>query len=393
MYFDERPKNTKKDLYGRKDELTRLLQSIKDKRALIIITGPRRVGKTSLLQTALSMKKIKSIRVDIRETIIDRELQSKDVMAMLRDSIQDFLDENEKTVSILMTILRTLKGISILGNSISIDYNPNNVNLKGLFKAIDKWAKQHHTTVVIAIDEIQDLATVDIKFDSLVAAIYDNYRNITFVLTGSEMGLLYEFLGIKNPLARLHGRSFVNIRLGPLKEIESRSFLYDGFSQKNMNPEKTVETVTILNEALKKFGGILGWLTDFGLKCTSNGEISRKYIKDIQVTGSVKARHEFDTFLKTREKPAAYKSVMVALYKYQYTSQDNFIKLYVEYDKTKKIVQELIENEFISKKEERYFFTDPLLQYSFDEELQGKPIHIKPKKKRIKKKTMQWKKK
>jgi AAA+ ATPase superfamily predicted ATPase len=51
LYFDERPKERPEDLYDREEELRQLLTALKERRSLILVLGPRRSGKTSLLQT------------------------------------------------------------------------------------------------------------------------------------------------------------------------------------------------------------------------------------------------------------------------------------------------------------------------------------------------------
>lgn len=52
LYFDERPKSVRKDLFDREEELRQLDAALQRRDPLIIIYGLRRVGKTSLIQTA-----------------------------------------------------------------------------------------------------------------------------------------------------------------------------------------------------------------------------------------------------------------------------------------------------------------------------------------------------
>ena len=60
-YFDERPKRDRVDLYGREDELSALTDGIKKGVPMILLLGLRRMGKTSLLLTALRETKIPSL--------------------------------------------------------------------------------------------------------------------------------------------------------------------------------------------------------------------------------------------------------------------------------------------------------------------------------------------
>jgi len=60
---------------------------------------------------------------------------------------------------------------------------------------------------LIAFDEAQNqrgkLAT---NFISLLAHCYDYCSNVNFILTGSEVGLLYDLLGIYDVESPLYGR-------------------------------------------------------------------------------------------------------------------------------------------------------------------------------------------
>lgn len=53
MYFEGAPKRDLKDFYDYREELNRLIDAIKGGAKFIVIEGPRRIGKTSLLLTAM----------------------------------------------------------------------------------------------------------------------------------------------------------------------------------------------------------------------------------------------------------------------------------------------------------------------------------------------------
>jgi len=64
IYFDFKPKETKEDLFDREEELKKLLSS-KDE-SIILLTGIRRIGKTSLLKVFLNESKLPYALVDVR---------------------------------------------------------------------------------------------------------------------------------------------------------------------------------------------------------------------------------------------------------------------------------------------------------------------------------------
>ena len=70
MYFDPKPKKRKEDLYDREKELEEFEKSLKTS-PLTVVTGIRRLGKTSLILVGLSDKP--SVVVDLRGVPQSRE--------------------------------------------------------------------------------------------------------------------------------------------------------------------------------------------------------------------------------------------------------------------------------------------------------------------------------
>ena len=87
MYIDSMPKNDLKSLYDREKERQRLVEYIDQKQPLILITGLRRVGKTSLLKTVLSSHSKYHIFVDLRDLGNKLHVTKKDVINIFQNSI------------------------------------------------------------------------------------------------------------------------------------------------------------------------------------------------------------------------------------------------------------------------------------------------------------------
>ncbi|MEM2282702.1 MAG: hypothetical protein QXH26_04050, partial [Candidatus Hadarchaeales archaeon] len=64
MLFDERPKEDRRELFGRDKEVEELKRAAK--RPLVVLTGIRRIGKTSVLKVALKEMNRPSILIDAR---------------------------------------------------------------------------------------------------------------------------------------------------------------------------------------------------------------------------------------------------------------------------------------------------------------------------------------
>ena len=58
-----------------------------------------------------------------------------------------------------------------------------------------------------------------------MAYAYDSLRYVNFVLTGSQVGLLYNFLGLNDPNAPLFGRAYMEVKTRRLSPDEAYEFL------------------------------------------------------------------------------------------------------------------------------------------------------------------------
>lgn len=369
MYFDPKPKKSLADLFGRDEEVSHLIKVIKEKNPLIVISGLRRVGKTSLLGAVLNEKFEHIIWIDPRD-FGSSTLSKKEILRLFQNSIDIFLKSQRSKAETIIGFLKHIRGFSFYG--VSIQFNAESeIDLKELFAGLDRWATQNGTSVILAIDEAQDFAkSTEYALDVLLAGIYDKCsNNIIIILTGSEMGLLFNFLGDKDPTKPLYGRTREDIKLKPLTDKLSKQFLIEGFKQKGVDPRKDAATIAAVNSAVKKLDGIVGWLIKFAKKCLSNGKIDEEYILETQIEGSKQARQEFEKFSRLQVKEEAYFTIMKELLRLQTTSQIEFIEKFVENGSTKNEVQELLNEQFIVKIEEKYFIGDPLLQFSFEQEV------------------------
>ncbi|WP_243666319.1 ATP-binding protein [Vulcanisaeta sp. JCM 16159] len=88
-----------------------------------------------------------------------------------------------------------------------------------------------------------------------LAHAYDFDRNITFILTGSEVSLLYDFIGIEDPDSPLFGKYFHEVRIDRFTHDESIDFLRRGFRELGIEVP-----MSIIEEIANVFDGVPGWL-------------------------------------------------------------------------------------------------------------------------------------
>ena len=109
MYFDPKPKKSLADLFGRDEEVGRLIKVIEEKNPLIVISGLRRVGKTSLLGAVLSEKFEHIIWIDPRDLGSSATLSKKEILGLFQNSIDIFLKSQRSKAGTIIGFLKHKK--------------------------------------------------------------------------------------------------------------------------------------------------------------------------------------------------------------------------------------------------------------------------------------------
>jgi Predicted ATPase (AAA+ superfamily) len=254
--FDTRPKSSRGELYDREDEL-KFLDRVVD-RPLIVVLGIRRIGKTSLLKAFL--EPYNGIYIDLRGAGTHIELYER-----LSEGISSGLGK-------LRRFLEGIRGISIMGVSVSIKWRgQDSISLLGLLEELNRRGR-----FIVVFDEAQEVRPVlSAELRRVIAYSYDNLGNITIVLSGSQIGLMENFMGLGNVNSPLFGRYAVRLVVPRFTSDQSREFLSIGFREAGVQPPAYV-----LEEAVAFFDGIPGWLVHFG----------RSYVDGIMDMGEIKGR-------------------------------------------------------------------------------------------------------
>ena len=362
--FDPRPKTRREDLYDRDRELEALQRAIAECQPLVVLVGPRRCGKTSLLQVALSSSSVPSIVIDCRVFEGRTSVRYADLLRVLENSI----NEVAKPFAKLLDFLKRVKGIRVLGTGIEFEsYSPRRVSLSDVLKAVNDWGEEEGKCVVIAFDEAQELSKLrGTSILPVVAHAYDYLRNLCLIFTGSMVGMLYRFLKLDNPSSPLYGRSFVRIELGPFTKEESRDFLYRGFREYGFEPPSDV-----IEYAVEKLGGIPGWLTLFGYTAVTRGRVDRATVDEVLDIASSIALEELKHFLELRYQAAKrYVTILKAIA--QGFNTWSKIKRFLEIEEGARIsdsdlyllLKNLIDASIIRKSDNEYIIQDPVLKHA-----------------------------
>ncbi|HAA86302.1 MAG TPA: ATP-binding protein [Kosmotogaceae bacterium] len=279
MLLDPKPKSKADDLFGREQELEALKRSLTIN-PITLITGMRRIGKSSLMKVALSEIEYVSVQIDVRRVYSDSSgsIGKMDLAAALEKQLT-----KRSVAKKLRGLLEKVKGISVMGNSISFDWR------KATFSDILDKIDSSGEPFVLAIDEAQYFRYYGNRggksIQNLIAWSYDNLENIRFLLTGSEIGFLYDFLGFNDYDNPLHGRYMNEIRLRPFTKEEALRFLDSALRESGMNVLRKE-----LEAAQDLLDGIVGHLIQYGLHRT--GKDHDEALKEALRTAKLTLRRE-----------------------------------------------------------------------------------------------------
>ncbi|MEM4733270.1 MAG: ATP-binding protein [Candidatus Bathyarchaeia archaeon] len=280
MYFDPRPKTKKEDLYNREKELEQFFKAISYS-PLIVVTGLRRTGKTSFVNVALVECGCPFAILDLRGLPFNPSYA--DVVRRLEAAFRQI---DRKWFSDLSEALKHLKGVSILGNELSFEWGKAGVDFAELFGEIDRWAVKMKRKFLIAFDEIQVIRG-DKWMLRFLAHVVDSYHNVVVVVTGSEVGVLFDFLGFDQPSSPLYGRHFVQVQMKNFSASMAKDFLVSGFKQIKLEP-----SAELLEYAVKRLDGVPGWLTLFGVRCRDRNACSKELVDEVASEAGKLAREE-----------------------------------------------------------------------------------------------------
>ncbi|HEW64428.1 ATP-binding protein [Fervidicoccus fontis] len=297
MLFDPRPKVNKKDLYDFEKEFEFLKKNIGE--PLLVVSGLRRTGKTSLILSTLNDSDIPYVFFDMRSMPNSR----RDLYHLLSEGLTDFLtriSNKEKFYKSLTKMLKLIRGISVDGFEVSLSWGKDRASLVEILRALDESCAEHGIKAVIVFDELQRVTgKLSVELANAIAYSYDHLRNLSFIVSGSEMGVLYRFFD--EPNAPLYGRAYLEVKTRRLDKEKSIDFLKRGFEESKIrvNDEE-------LEAAVDKLDGIIGWLTYYGYSRT----MQNRDFESIWREAVTMARQELENFLKNRVSAERYRAVL-----------------------------------------------------------------------------------
>ncbi|MDJ0269166.1 MAG: ATP-binding protein [Aigarchaeota archaeon] len=360
MLFDPRPKECSHELYGRQKELRRLLTAFKRGEPLILLLGIRRVGKTSLLKVALRESGLPYIYLDLRAVGEDGFTR-----AALYIQLSGALSRLSTRYRIA-DYLRRVRGVKILGSGVELDWGMKPPLLNQLFTALNNWAIEQQTRIIIALDEAQLLRYMTggkgrLNFRALLAHVYDNLRQLTTVLTGSEIGLLMEFLEAGGKESEFYGRYREEVILERFNREEAIGYLRAGFRELGIEPEDNS-----IIDAVEKLDGVVGWLALYGYTATRNPDKEPKEILQQVITEakSVATQELRKLIYASHNYRLVLKAVAEGVDEWSKIKRriESWSGKYMSNAALTRLLTRLQNLSIVGKSNGRYFFLDPIMR-------------------------------
>ncbi len=329
MLFDVKPKERREELFGRDEELNTLHNYVSNLIGAVVY-GIRRIGKTSLVKVYCNEVK-NCIYVDARKLYETGNVSVDAFIEEITRNNKSMFDE----IEIDLKIIRAKRS----------------KKREKLSKVLEMMDEKGY---ILVIDEAQNLRTVNV-FTNVFAWALDNLRNLKIVFSGSEVGVLEKYLGLKDPESPLYGRGLGEIKLERFDEETSMEFLRKGFEELGMNVKEDE-----LREAAETFGGIVGWLTLYG-SLRASGNDHTQAMENVKETASNITAKEINEFLKLRPTAKRYCCILRAVALGLKAWKD--IKKYCQDDNDKNFTEalkKLIDYSFIVHVNNEYLLTDPI---------------------------------
>ena len=233
MLFSRRPKFRKEDFYDREDELRAFSKGIEVGEGLIIVYGIRRIGKTSFVQVALTELDIPFIPIDLRKYSESPSLLRPSAIAYVVDEVLKLYEGfTGKVKGVVGKILQHVESLDLKLLKMKTGKKGRRLLVESLERA-NRWARKRGIRVAVVLDEAQELRIIPV-WRSILAWCIDTLENVTVVVTGSEVGVLSEFLKLDDPKSPLFGRPRLEIMLGKFSREQSIDYLKKGFTEANV---------------------------------------------------------------------------------------------------------------------------------------------------------------
>ncbi len=231
-------------IVDREDEIARLSEAVHNGERLFLI-GPRRYGKTSLLnvvQDRLEGEGVLVLRYDV-EKFETTELLAKALLSGAIRALTGTVERIGAAANRQITrffgggALRPEVSYDLMSQSISVSFGAHRRSsgsdlplLTDVLDGIDAMAKARDKIVAVVLDEFQQLVvTGGITAERQIRAAIQTHQHVSYIFAGSKTRLLTDMTSNHaRPFYRMGSALF----LGPVPRDAFTRFIHDGFEKR-----------------------------------------------------------------------------------------------------------------------------------------------------------------
>jgi AAA+ ATPase superfamily predicted ATPase len=210
--------------------------------------------------------------------------------------------------------------------------------------------------ICIFIDEAQRMKRKELA--DVLSYCYDRFPHVSFIISGSEIGLVEDILGEGDSEHALYGRNIVKIDMERLDRSRAIEFLRKGFRQISVKiDEEEIEG------AIAELDGLVGWLTLYGYE---RGIMKNKNaLEKTTETAARIAASELIHFLKKAKNRKLYLAVLRNATGVSWSELKNKAERELGAQLNPSLftlaLSKLSAYSFVEKKNGKYYLSDPLL--------------------------------
>lgn len=227
---------------NREEEAKILLNNIKGGQSTIL-TAPRRIGKTALIQHVLAKlpKGNRGIYLDILPTENMNDFLNEFATAVIRN-VSDKKGFGRKFWDFIKS-LRPSVSFDTLTGSPQVSFTVKDQEVFNQIAEIFTFLEKENEKIVIAIDEFQQILSYpEKKTDAWLRTIIQKMKNVVFIFSGSQQHLM-------NELFTIPSRPFYNsAAMLKIKKIEHKK--YSAFINRKFSENKRVINVNIIDQLM-----------------------------------------------------------------------------------------------------------------------------------------------
>lgn len=227
---------------NRKAELSEIY-SLLDSQVHLILTSPRRYGKTSLIIKAVSNLKRPVLFCDLQLITSKLDLAEQ----LLRKIYRLYPFEKIKNLLKTFRIIPTI-AINPVSNEVAIYFNPTEKNTEALEDVLNLFQKVSdiRKPLIVIFDEFQDIRKIGPGLEKTMRSILQHHDRVNYVFLGSQESMIRDiFENNRSPFYQF-GKL---IRLSKIPMNEFRVFLLNHFTLIISESEEVVDDILNITRA------------------------------------------------------------------------------------------------------------------------------------------------